>query len=324
MDSVRGAFSQVLEYIAPLQGRNTSLQEAIKPTQEGQVPPRKETMSSRNGSALSEEVSILPQDYVVLRDNAGEKEMEVEEETFDGYLGSTDLHPLLSADTEKCAQLYGENAVSYYVLGSGEILLSLRFPTDHFNSDIAKIWGVSEPLVLRLAMNPNKYLDAKCKPEIVAVYGSTGKTGRVEHQMQNILKRLFNEKWPEWSNMSVEESLSEQRLASDNRLTAMKLDETFALVMDEYLARMNCLPSNSDEKVDHGDSNVTITTSFVHSVLLRNLHNGWLSMMYEYCRHRLNTLNECCVVCDEPHGVPLSTPGACSRPLCAFSANMYS
>ena len=50
---------------------------------------------------------------------------------------------------------------------------------------------------------------------------------------------------------------------------------------------------------------------------------GFLAMVYEYCHQRLETLNEFCVVCDEPHvfnnGPTMLKPTVCGRDLCVFS-----
>ena len=248
--------------------------------------------------------------------------MEVEEEipcvfTLDSYIQKTDLHPLLSDDMGNLRQLHGEEVIRHYVTDSEEVLLRLRLHTDHF--DIAKARGTSEPLFIHLVMNPKEYLDAKCKPEIAVVPASTEKMSSVRYQMQNILTQQFNENWQKWSNESLESALGEHRLAINNRTNVMELREGFSLVQDNDL---NCQQSKNDKNMDHDNSTFRISTKLVHSVLLRNLSNGWLSMIYEYCRHRLNTLNECCVVCDEPHGVPMSTPRACSRPLCEHYANL--
>ena len=48
---------------------------------------------------------------------------------------------------------------------------------------------------------------------------------------------------------------------------------------------------------------------------------GFLAMIYEYCCQRLDTLNEFCVVCDEPHLFQntMLKPAVCSRKLCLFA-----
>ena len=49
----------------------------------------------------------------------------------------------------------------------------------------------------------------------------------------------------------------------------------------------------------------------------------FVAMVYEYCFQRLNTLNEFCVMCDEPHifqnGAAMLKPTICARGLCVFS-----
>ncbi|KAL5005203.1 hypothetical protein ScPMuIL_018659 [Solemya velum] len=53
-----------------------------------------------------------------------------------------------------------------------------------------------------------------------------------------------------------------------------------------------------------------------------SLQNGFLVQMFRYARQRIPTLNEYCVVCDEPHvfqnGAMLK-PSVCSRELCVFA-----
>ena len=47
---------------------------------------------------------------------------------------------------------------------------------------------------------------------------------------------------------------------------------------------------------------------------------GFLAMIYDYCCQRLDTLNEFCVICDEPHLFQrMLKPAVCVRPLCLFA-----
>ena len=50
---------------------------------------------------------------------------------------------------------------------------------------------------------------------------------------------------------------------------------------------------------------------------------GFLAMVYGYCRQRLDSLNEFCVVCDKPHvfqnGATMLKPAVCGRDLCVFA-----
>lgn len=53
-----------------------------------------------------------------------------------------------------------------------------------------------------------------------------------------------------------------------------------------------------------------------------SLENGFLVMMFKYARQRIPTLNEFCVVCDEPHvfqNGAMLMPAVCSRELCVFA-----
>ena len=48
---------------------------------------------------------------------------------------------------------------------------------------------------------------------------------------------------------------------------------------------------------------------------------GFLARMLEYCKLRLSSLNEFCVICDQTHlfGAPMLKPAVCNRELCVFS-----
>ncbi|XP_064607545.1 protein mono-ADP-ribosyltransferase PARP6-like [Liolophura sinensis] len=55
---------------------------------------------------------------------------------------------------------------------------------------------------------------------------------------------------------------------------------------------------------------------------LPSLEHGFLVQVYQYARQRIPTLNEYCVVCDEPHvfkNDAMLKPAVCSRELCVFA-----
>ncbi|KAK6179519.1 hypothetical protein SNE40_011853 [Patella caerulea] len=64
------------------------------------------------------------------------------------------------------------------------------------------------------------------------------------------------------------------------------------------------------------------TIKGLNSKNMPTLENGFLVQIFQYARQRIPTLNEYCVICDEPHvfqnGAMLK-PAVCSRELCVFS-----
>ncbi|XP_033749890.1 LOW QUALITY PROTEIN: protein mono-ADP-ribosyltransferase PARP6-like [Pecten maximus] len=86
--------------------------------------------------------------------------------------------------------------------------------------------------------------------------------------------------------------------------------------------------SGSKEKTSQGQTSTDLTlvpSSYLageNAKRVPSLEHGFLVQMFQYIRQRIPTLNEYCVVCDEPHvfqnGAMLK-PAVCSRELCVFA-----
>ena len=138
-------------------------------------------------------------------------------------------------------------------------------------------------------MNILIYLDANQKPKIEVFQPSQAKKFGIGVQIRSIIEIFLTKVWSTLSNAPSADSGT--GLTSKQ---SQKIPEPEVAACSSQ--DVKCIPSRDA---------------------------GFLVMVYEYCHQRLDTLNEFCVVCDEPHifqnGATMLKPTVCGRELCVFA-----
>ncbi|XP_064651623.1 protein mono-ADP-ribosyltransferase PARP6-like isoform X2 [Lineus longissimus] len=277
-----------------------------------------------------------------------------EEDDFDYYYGQdtegTDdeiypMHPLLSHEIDQVRNIYGESAVGYRLFGSiDDVDVEFYMDMTFLDEEIARAWNVlrDEPIVIRLHISVTKYLDAT-EPKVEVFQHSKKDKFGLGSQLRKIFENFIQEHWKGLSNESVQKQhtvpLPVEKSHSPLR---NKKSKEGAKVEDRHLAlaqRQQSHPAN--ERTDRAKAYQrmstpemqlaplddltllpTSTESGKSAKRIPGLEFGFLVQLMRYARQRIPTLNEYCVVCDNPHvfqnGAMLK-PAVCSRELCVFA-----
>ena len=212
---------------------------------------------------------------------------------------TANMHPSLVQDIANVQKKYGEKAIDYRKLDYIEdIEIELHLPGNHFDYEVAKAWEIrqDEDIIVRLHMNVKNYLDADKEPKTDIFQPSKKENFSIGIQMESIVKVFLAKVWNTFSNSPV------------------------ALAVD------NNPGTSSNQRCTNEEKNHELEASVSSSHDVKRLPSrdaGFLAMVYDYCHQRLDTLNEFCVVCDEPHvsnnGAAMLKPTVCVRDLCVFA-----
>ena len=271
-----------------------------------------------------------------------------------------EMHPLLSQDIERVIEKYGEKAITHKNFEAiGEIDVDLHVPCNHFDNEVAKAWRIDnkEDIIVRLHMDLTKYVDVQPKVEVFQL--SQPERFGVLSQMKNVLD-LFLRKQNEAATNATQTPNSHITAASkqnevttdvaktpDSHITTVSKPTVVPKVSQQ---QKSAIPVSYADQVmlehkrkgkkkgkakkmmkleppaaDVGTKKQVIAIEpephTVASKFQPSRDAGFLAMIYEYCRQRLDTLNEFCVVCDEPHLFQntMLKPAVCSRQLCLFA-----
>ena len=239
---------------------------------------------------------------------------------------TSNMHPLLVQDIENVKQKYWERAVYYKKFQDlGDIDVELHVPGNYFDYDVAKAWKIvrKEDIIIRLRMDFKKYLDAS-HPKIEVFQLSQKEKFGIGIQMENIIRLFLGKVWNTFSNSpdapaAANSDPGVKRLPSkDAGFLAMVYGIGIQMenIIRLFLGKVWNTFSNSPTAPAATNSDPGVKR-------LPSKDAGFLAMVYDYCHQRLNTLNEFCVVCDEPHvfnnGPTMLKPTVCGRDLCVFS-----
>ncbi|PVD20092.1 hypothetical protein C0Q70_20586 [Pomacea canaliculata] len=275
-------------------------------------------MNSQSSSDLSDHsLDDFSEELYYFDDDSLETETRISE------TGESTLHPLLLRDMQMMRDLFSDTSISYRFLSYlGEVdvdmFLPLNFP--NWTYQTSKAWRINleEPLVIRINISSRSYLDSPDFPKIdVFQKSSSGETCGIARQVKSILQQFVHSKWKKLHNNSLQAAtVRSHSVPTDlTTLSTCRVNQK-AMCEASGIHRVQSGTSNSffeeraaqDECNDHEKA--------------PSLEYGFLVMLYQYARQRTSTLNEYCVVCDEPHifqnGAMLK-PAVCSRALCVFA-----
>uniref|UniRef100_A0A8C4WPJ9 Poly [ADP-ribose] polymerase n=1 Tax=Eptatretus burgeri TaxID=7764 RepID=A0A8C4WPJ9_EPTBU len=257
----------------------------------------------------------------------GEAEAESEEFCFPSQLGEdgeSHRHPQLEADIEMLKEKYGENAIVIREYGSiDDISIDLLVNVSFLDDEIATAWKVlsNEAIVIRLHFCLSQYLDGP-DPSVEVFQPSNKDNFGIGLQLKKVLRTFVSQQWKHLNNESLQNQHSKGlNLLRSNRigkklrsplslLTHLHRPQNFLFHPDVGMRGKRSL--EPDGPPQHANAAKTLPT----------LEHGFLVQTMLYATQRIPTLNEFCVVCDEPHvfqNGPMLKPAVCARELCVFA-----
>ncbi|ESO90051.1 hypothetical protein LOTGIDRAFT_123828, partial [Lottia gigantea] len=241
-----------------------------------------------------------------------------------------------------------------------EIDIELNIPVSFLEEDVTSAWKISrdEPIVVRLHLSSHDYLDYAVPPKIEVYQLSKKDKFSIGIQMAKILEVFILEQWKKISNKTLDNAISRSVsvptelcniLKDDSALPDTSSFKTTAGPSQKppppsrQNSQPNCFKMYNKKLAKRQKSMVTSATTpnlasnapledltllpsstikGLNSKNIPSLENGFLVQVFRYARQRIPTLNEYCIICDEPHvfqnGAMLK-PAVCSRELCVFS-----
>ncbi|XP_078448677.1 protein mono-ADP-ribosyltransferase PARP6 isoform X1 [Lampetra planeri] len=238
--------------------------------------------------------------------------------------GETHRHPQLDADIESVREKYGDGAVQIREYGAiDDVAVDLHINVGFLDEEIATAWKVmrTESVVLRLHFSLSQYLDGP-EPSVDVFQPSNKDSFGIGLQLKKVLKAFVSQQWKHLSNDCLQSQHSKRLNLLKSSRNAKKLRSPLSL-----LSHLHRSPSflfhqdgggrgkrNLEQNGSSQQGNATKT--------LPILEHGFLVQTMLYGEQRIPTLNEFCVVCDEPHvfqNGPMLKPAVCARELCVFA-----
>ena len=247
----------------------------------------------QNVNQIDEDQNEIFEEELVDDSEIATSEEEYECDDYDYYNDTDDfvsdapkaeMHSLLAQDIERVKQKYGEKAITHKSFEEiGDIDVDLHIPCNHFDNEVAKAWRINnkEDIIVRLHMDLIKYFDVQPNVEVFQL-SKPDRLGVVS-QMKSILHLFL-------ANNTFGNDVFTVKPPESNSATVSK---------QEQKRKGKSMASKPQPSIDE----------------------GFLAMIYEYCCQRLDSLNEFCVICDEPHLYKntMLKPAVCSRQLCLFA-----
>ncbi|KAK7473573.1 hypothetical protein BaRGS_00035176, partial [Batillaria attramentaria] len=277
-----------------------------------------------------------------------------------GKTGMDKVHPLLQADMQTLRDVYSESSLSYRLLDSiGEIDVELKIPLNFLNltTQMAKAWklNIEEPLIIRIHLASMSYLDSPGQLARNALIMTRGHLQEASILLssdttssEDAMVYMDDQNSPAGDNDQTNSATGsyprQKHRPIEVKTPAHIRHQTGGHVQKEkqYMSKILLQQTNSRQWYRSKQTTVTSTQEpslsqpdvarqqdmLMTQPVLTNvkespsLENGFLVMMFRYARQRIPTLNEFCVVCDEPHvfqNGAMLMPAVCSRELCVFA-----
>ncbi|XP_071965677.1 protein mono-ADP-ribosyltransferase PARP6-like isoform X2 [Antedon mediterranea] len=259
----------------------------------------------------------------------------------DNLLEEATLHPLLGHDIHSVKLWYGPTAIDVRRFSSlDDVDVDLKLDISFLHHEIASAWSLfcDQPLIVSLNFSSSRYLDGDISKVTVFQPSTREKQVGICVQVRKITECFVSKHWKLYSNSYVESK--QMPLASTTpKLTESSGTKKFknrcqSFQGEEFIPRKKSLKtlfrqksSSKSNPIEHLNPDElhllpTLTEAGKTAKTVPSLCHGFLHQVYSYLRNRISSLNEYCVVCDEPHifqnGYMLK-PAVCERELCVFA-----
>ncbi|KAK3098777.1 hypothetical protein FSP39_023024 [Pinctada imbricata] len=170
-------------------------------------------------------------------------------------------NPVLAKDMESLRRCYNEDVLSYRLLDSiDEIDIEINFPLSKFlEKEIVEAWRLNqdEPLVVRLHLSLNSYLDTPTFPRVEVFQPSKRDCG-VAAQLRKILENFLSEQWPHISNQQINTLHSNREKAEEKSKQESQPTNVAINVDDADIARIMEMGFSAEHAqnaliLNHGD-----------------------------------------------------------------------